>query len=45
MAKSVATKESNSYKAKSGGDPAKIYPHTKLDGTPTNTGDYWTPTS
>jgi endo-1,4-beta-D-glucanase Y len=39
VAKSVATKESNSYKAKAGGDPAKIYPHTKLDGTPSNTGD------
>jgi len=39
VAKAVATKESNSYKSKSGGNPAKIYPHTKLDGTPTNTGD------
>ncbi|HEY0494615.1 MAG TPA: glycosyl hydrolase family 8 [Kutzneria sp.] len=39
VAKSVATKESNSYKAKAGGNPAKIYPHTKLDGTPSNTGD------
>jgi endo-1,4-beta-D-glucanase Y len=39
VATSVATKESNSYKAKAGGNPAKIYPHTKLDGTPSNTGD------
>ena len=39
VAKTVATNESNSYKAKAGGNPAKIYPHTKLDGTPTNTGD------
>ena len=39
VATSVATKESNSYKSKAGGNPAKIYPHTKLDGTPTNTGD------
>jgi len=39
VALTVAKKESASYKAKSGGNPAKIYPHTKLDGTPTNTGD------
>ncbi|MFI9381592.1 glycosyl hydrolase family 8 [Kutzneria sp. NPDC052558] len=39
VALGVAKKESASYKAKAGGDPAKIYPHTKLDGTPTNTGD------
>ncbi|GAB3978871.1 hypothetical protein GCM10029978_072740 [Actinoallomurus acanthiterrae] len=35
----VATKESASYKSHAGGDPAKIYPHTKLDGTPTQTDD------
>jgi endo-1,4-beta-D-glucanase Y len=35
----VAKKESASYKSHSGSDPAKIYPHTKLDGTPTDTGD------
>lgn len=35
----VAKAESASYKSHAGGDPAKIYPHTKLDGTPTNTGD------
>jgi endo-1,4-beta-D-glucanase Y len=35
----VAKKESASYKSHAGGDPAKIYPHTKLDGTPTDTGD------
>ncbi len=34
---SVATHESNSYKSHSGGDPKKVYPHTKLDGTPYNT--------
>jgi endo-1,4-beta-D-glucanase Y len=35
----IAKKESASYKSHAGGDPAKIYPHTKLDGTPTQTGD------
>jgi endo-1,4-beta-D-glucanase Y len=35
----VAKKESASYKSHAGGDPAKIYPHTKLDGTPTSTDD------
>ncbi|MEV0402330.1 glycosyl hydrolase family 8 [Actinoallomurus sp. NPDC050550] len=35
----VATKESASYKSHAGGDPAKIYPHTKLDGSPTQTDD------
>jgi endo-1,4-beta-D-glucanase Y len=39
VTKSVATHESNSYKSHSGGDPKKVYPHTKLDGTPYNTGD------
>jgi len=36
---SVAQHESASYKSHSGGDPKKVYPHTKLDGTPQNTGD------
>ncbi|OLB73797.1 MAG: hypothetical protein AUI14_25245 [Actinobacteria bacterium 13_2_20CM_2_71_6] len=35
----VAQHESASYKSHSGGDPKKVYPHTKLDGTPQNTGD------
>jgi endo-1,4-beta-D-glucanase Y len=35
----IAKKESASYKSHAGGDPDKIYPHTKLDGTPTQTGD------
>jgi endo-1,4-beta-D-glucanase Y len=33
----VATKESNSYQSHSGGDPKKVYPHTKLDGSAYNT--------
>jgi endo-1,4-beta-D-glucanase Y len=36
---SVAQHESASYKSHSGGDPKKVYPHTKLDGTPYTTGD------
>jgi hypothetical protein len=36
---SVARHESASYKSHSGGDPKKVYPHTRLDGTPQNTGD------
>jgi endo-1,4-beta-D-glucanase Y len=36
---SVAQHESASYKSHSGGDPKKVYPHTKLDGTPQSTGD------
>lgn len=39
VATEVAKKESASYQSHSGADPAKIYPHTKLDGTPTNTSD------
>jgi endo-1,4-beta-D-glucanase Y len=39
VATNVAKKESASYKSHAGGDPAKIYPHTKLDGTPTKTDD------
>ncbi len=35
----VARHESASYKSHSGGDPKKVYPHTRLDGTPQNTGD------
>jgi endo-1,4-beta-D-glucanase Y len=35
----VAGKESASYKSHAGGNPDRIYPHTRLDGTPTNTGD------
>jgi hypothetical protein len=35
----VAQHESASYKSHSGSDPKKVYPHTKLDGTPQNTGD------
>jgi endo-1,4-beta-D-glucanase Y len=35
----IAKKESASYKSHAGGDPAKIYPHTKLDGTPTQADD------
>jgi endo-1,4-beta-D-glucanase Y len=35
----VAKKESASYKSHSGGDPKKVYPHTKLDGTPYSTSD------
>jgi endo-1,4-beta-D-glucanase Y len=35
----LAKKESASYKSHSGSDPKKIYPHVKLDGTPTNTSD------
>jgi endo-1,4-beta-D-glucanase Y len=35
----IAKKESASYKSHAGGDAAKIYPHTKLDGTPTQTSD------
>jgi endo-1,4-beta-D-glucanase Y len=35
----VAKKESASYKSHAGDDPAKIYPHTKLDGTPQNKDD------
>src|SRR5437764_7177885 len=36
---SIATHESNSYKSHSGGNPQKVYPHTKLDGTPHSTSD------
>jgi hypothetical protein len=36
---SIAKHESASYKSHSGGDPKKVYPHTKLDGTPYNTSD------
>jgi hypothetical protein len=36
---SVAQHESASYKSHSGSDPKKVYPHTKLDGTPQNTSD------
>lgn len=39
VAKGVATKESASFKSHSGDNPAKIYPHTKLDGTATSTDD------
>lgn len=39
VAKSTATKESNSYKSHAGSNPGKIYPHTKLDGSPTSTDD------
>ncbi|WP_020664858.1 glycosyl hydrolase family 8 [Amycolatopsis benzoatilytica] len=39
VATDVAKKEAASYKSKSGGNPSKIYPTVKLDGTPTNTGD------
>ncbi|WP_033293717.1 glycosyl hydrolase family 8 [Amycolatopsis jejuensis] len=39
VATTVAKKESASYQSHAGGNPAKIYPHTKLDGTPTQTGD------
>jgi hypothetical protein len=39
VTKTIATKESASYKSHSGGDPKKIYPHTKLDGTPYTTSD------
>ncbi|MDN3358003.1 glycosyl hydrolase family 8 [Actinomadura sp. DC4] len=35
----VAKKESASYKSHAGGDPAEIYPHTRLDGTPAQTDD------
>jgi endo-1,4-beta-D-glucanase Y len=35
----AARKESASYKSHAGGNPARIYPHTKLNGTPTQTGD------
>jgi endo-1,4-beta-D-glucanase Y len=35
----VAKKESASYKSHAGSNPDKIYPHVKLDGTPTQTGD------
>ena len=36
---SIATHESNSYKSHLGGNPQKVYPHTKLDGTPYTTSD------
>src|SRR5256885_1253813 len=39
VTKALATKESASYKSHSGGDPKKVYPHTKLDGTPYTTSD------
>ncbi|WP_370947074.1 glycosyl hydrolase family 8 [Amycolatopsis sp. cg5] len=39
VALNIAKKQSASYKSRSGGNPAKIYPHTKLDGTPQNTSD------
>jgi endo-1,4-beta-D-glucanase Y len=39
VSKAIATKESASYKSHSGGDPTKVYPHTKLDGTPYTTDD------
>jgi endo-1,4-beta-D-glucanase Y len=35
----VAKKESASYRSHSGGDPRKVYPHTKLDGTAYTTSD------
>jgi len=35
----AAKKESASYKSHAGGNPAKIYPHTKLDGTPVQKDD------
>jgi endo-1,4-beta-D-glucanase Y len=35
----VATNESNSYKSHSGSNPQKVYPHTKLDGSPYTTSD------
>jgi endo-1,4-beta-D-glucanase Y len=39
VSKAAAARESASYKSHAGGNPARIYPHTKLDGTPTQTGD------
>jgi endo-1,4-beta-D-glucanase Y len=39
VSKRIATAESNSYKSHSGSDPTKVYPHTKLDGTPYSTSD------
>jgi endo-1,4-beta-D-glucanase Y len=39
VSETIAANESGSYKAHAGGDPARIYPHTELDGTPTMTGD------
>jgi endo-1,4-beta-D-glucanase Y len=39
VTKTIATNESNSYKTHSGSDPDKVYPHTKLDGTPYTTDD------
>lgn len=39
VALNTAKKESANFKSHAGGDPAKIYPHYKLDGTPTMTGD------
>src|SRR6266540_4179882 len=35
----AAKKESASYESHAGGNPAKIYPHTKLDGTPVQKDD------
>ena len=39
VTKSIATNQSTSYRTHSGSDPNKVYPHTKLDGTPYSTSD------